>query len=109
MGTGVPSSLLSPVHLRIQAVPFDVMYNSIHLALCQHFLGDFLQILQNEEDTMFIRGTYPYNHSVLRQIVGTLLCLLLLSMGACGTASSSVQARPQPAETAATHTTRHSI
>ena len=35
MGTGVPSSLSSPVHLHRQAVPFDRVYNTTDKNACQ--------------------------------------------------------------------------
>src|SRR5437660_2534976 len=40
MGTGVPSSLLSPVHLRIQAASFDRAYPTTTAKPCQVFSRD---------------------------------------------------------------------
>ena len=41
MGTGVPSSLLPPVHLHIQAVPLDTVYIIILRKTCQYFFMSF--------------------------------------------------------------------
>jgi hypothetical protein len=41
MGTGVPSSLLPPVHLHIQAVPLDTVYIIIVRKACQYFFTSF--------------------------------------------------------------------
>src|SRR5690348_13615280 len=44
MGTGVPSSLLSPVHLCIQAVRFDRAYPTTPAKPCQAFFtGDSIE------------------------------------------------------------------
>jgi hypothetical protein len=54
MGTGVPSSLLPPVHLHIQAVSLDMSYIIIVGIACQYFFYEFLHYMREEVSQLSI-------------------------------------------------------